>query len=104
MGLLFHTSGLGFMTNTSRSLRNSTNDNLLEVTVVIVPRPLICGTYMGKQLPRRCIFPELWQSFESISYKTLASKMTSLNEKDADDVITQLRIEPKRSKFLVSAS
>lgn len=83
------------MTTNTRTSFHSNNENLLEVTVAIVLSPLIGGFYMGKQLPRRCVFPELWQNFEAMYYKMLASKMTSLSESEADDVMQQSRLETR---------
>ena len=102
---LIHCVSLGRNSFLSRQQRYSTTlgDSTLEVTVLLLTNPLVVGKFLGKSLPRSCVFPELLQTFDEIGYTCLASRMTSLDEENAEKVLDCYKVEdPKRRRLLVS--
>ncbi|XP_065643662.1 uncharacterized protein LOC101236927 isoform X4 [Hydra vulgaris] len=73
-----------------------------QFTVIIFTRPIISGIFCGKRFPSKSIFPELWHLLESLSYRSVAMRMTSLNDEFANMIVESFGLDYEKAKLMKS--
>ncbi|XP_047131075.1 uncharacterized protein LOC101236927 isoform X1 [Hydra vulgaris] len=73
-----------------------------QFTVIILTRPIMSGIFCGKRYPSKSVFPELWHLLESLSYRAVAMRMTSLSDEFANMIVESFGLDNKKAKLMKS--
>ena len=72
-----------------------------EVNVIIVTNVMMRSHYLGKRLTENVKYLGFWEKLSGLEFKTIAARMTSLNQEQTEELLDKLNLHPKEQRYMV---
>ena len=72
-----------------------------EVNVIIVTNVMMRSHYLGKRLTENVKYLGFWEKLSALEFKTIAARMTSLNQEQTEELLDKLNLHPKEQRYMV---